>query len=187
MHVDINLPACCWCSTMWYDGGENVGQQRCRSPVGQDDGIERRNIFKRLPALQYTWSRIRFGLMGVMIESRRAMQLTWIWCIQYAERKLGINLIYLYLLYLSLYVRGLPIFQVLSTVFHISSASFATYPLTGLLTWVIQMYWRWMSSMRWQRCITILITVNNQSDLPLLWTLGWDMITWKPNNYEFNN
>ena len=57
-------------------------------------------------------------------------------------------------------------------------------PVDGLLTWVILVHPQWMSS---TRC-TVLVTVNinNQSDLPLLWTLGWDTITWKPNNYEFN-
>ena len=56
-----------------------LGQQRCIKRLWNW-----RNIFKRLQVLRYTWSHIRFGLMGVMIESRRAMQLTWLWCIQYA-------------------------------------------------------------------------------------------------------
>ena len=52
-------------STMWYDG-EELRQQRCK---------ERR--LKLGEQAASSWSRIRFGLMEVMIESRREMRLTY--------------------------------------------------------------------------------------------------------------
>ena len=60
-------------STMWYDGGENVGTTEMYEKT-----LELEEIFSKGCQLCNTLDPVFGPLMGAMIKSRRVMQLTWI-------------------------------------------------------------------------------------------------------------
>ena len=167
-------------STMWYDGGENVGTTEMYTEI-MKRCWNKRNFFKRLrPVLRYTWSRIRYGLMGVMIESRRAMRLSylcWIWC-SMPRNQLVLSLPPLLVLARSDSNVTPLVFQILSSLIHIGQVLLLT-------RWrLVDMSNPDAPTMNELR--DVLSSLTRINHLPLLWTLGWDTTTWKPNNSEFN-
>ena len=114
-HKPSSLAACCWCRL--------YGMMVVRMLGWQTLELETHSKGSQFCDTLDPGQRIRFSWMGVMIESQRAMQLTYLLMLdmQPSCRMLrGINLIY------TLQVRSLSIFQVLSTLIHISRTGFAT-------------------------------------------------------------
>ena len=114
-----------------------------------------RNIFKRLQVLRYTWSRIRFGLMGVMIESRRAMQLIYVGyydgvCLGESGWSISTSSTSLYRFGVRQYFRFFPSRTILILIVRALLLTSCTHDSMNELD--------------------VLVNLKNQSDLPLLWT-----------------
>ena len=113
-------------STMWYDGDENVGTTEIYEKTLE---VEEHFQMASSSAIHLIPYSVPFDGSHDQISACDAIDLDMIHTVGIGELK--INLIYLYVLYLSLHVRGPSTFQIFSTLFHISSTSFATYPLTA--------------------------------------------------------
>ena len=113
MHVDINPLV----STMWYDGGENVETTEMYEMTLELEEHFPNAASSAIHLIPYS---VRFDGSHDRISACDAINLDMMHTVCVG--------IYLYLLYLTLHVWCPSIFQVLSTLIHLSSTSFATYP-----------------------------------------------------------